>query len=131
MELPIEVGISPTLGIRGLIAARDIRKGEVIERCPVVFIDNRHAHLVEQTVFDNVWFEWNKQVSRMPLGYRGLYNHSYKPNAKVHYDYRNRRVVFSALKRIRQGEELFINYKGAPDDRSKVTVHFVDGATHG
>jgi hypothetical protein len=128
MELPIKVGISPTLGIRGLIAARDIRKGEVIERCPVVFIDSRQTDLVQQTVFGKFWFEWNKRTICMPLGYGGLYNHSYRPNAKYHWDYRNRRIVFSALKGIRKGEELCVNYNGEPDDDSEVDAHHVDRA---
>lgn len=131
MEIPIEVGISPTLRIRGLIAARNIRKGEVIERCPVVFIENRQEKLVEQTVFSSFWYDWNKHKSCVPLGYGALYNHSYEPNTKYHFDYRNRRLVFSALRDIRRGEELFINYNGEPDDRSEVDGHYLDGATHG
>jgi len=131
MEIPLEVGTSPTLGIRGLIAARDIRKGEVIERCPVVFIDNREEHLVKQTAIENFWFDWNKRCSCVPLGYGALYNHSFQPNAKYHFDYRNRRLVFSALRRIRKGEELFINYNGEPEDRSEIDDHYLDGAVHG
>ncbi|MCI0680842.1 MAG: SET domain-containing protein [Gemmataceae bacterium] len=131
MEIPLEVGTSPTLGIRGLIATRDIRKGEVIERCPVVFIDNRHTEALKQTAINNFWYEWNKQYRCIVLGYGSLYNHSYKPNAKYHYDYRNRRLVYTTLRDIRKGEELFINYNGVPNDRSKVDDIYVDGATHG
>jgi hypothetical protein len=131
MEIPIEVRVSPTLGIRGLIAARYIRRGEVIERCPVILIDNGQADLIEQTVFNNYWFDWNKQHSCIALGYGSLYNHSYQPNVKYHYDYRNRRLVYSALRDIRQGEELVINYNGEPGDSSEIDAHYLAGADHG
>lgn len=131
MELPIEVGISPALGIRGILAARAIRRGEVIERCPVILIDNRQAHAVEQTIFRKYWYDWNKHFSCVVLGYGGLYNHSFQPNVKYHHDYRNRRLVYSALRDIQQGEELVINYNGEPDDYSEIDPHYLDAADHG
>ncbi len=131
MEIPIEVGISPTLGIRGVLAARNIRRGEVIERCPVVLIDNRQANLIEQTVFNNFWYDWNQRYSCIALGYGSLYNHSFQPNVRYHYDYRNRRLVYSALQDICQGEELVINYNGEPDDTSEIDTHYLDGSDHG
>ena len=48
MEIPLRVGVSPTLNIRGLIATRDIKKNEVIERCPLILVDHRNDTAFEK-----------------------------------------------------------------------------------
>jgi SET domain-containing protein len=120
MFIPITVGISPTLKIRGVLAAKDIKKGQVIERCPVVLMNAKHDSYVDHTALKNYYYEWNKKYSAVVLGYGSLYNHSYTPNAQYVYNYHKKLMVYRALKDIKKGEEIFINYNYFPRSRKKL-----------
>jgi hypothetical protein len=109
IRLPFRVGVSPSLKIRGLIATEKILKGRVIERCPaIVFVKN--PKIIEQTIFDHYVFDWDETHEALALGYGSLCNHSYERNVEVDYDTEGRYIIFTAIKDIEIGEELFINY---------------------
>jgi SET domain-containing protein len=105
---------------RGVFARRNIRKGTVIERAPVILVRTKE-------VFDNsaepmlasYVFEWGKDTVAVVLGYGSLYNHSYQPNAE-YYDSGRLTQVFTALRDIRKGEEITVNYNGWPGGRVRV-----------
>jgi hypothetical protein len=120
MFLPIKVGISPTLKIRGILAVKDIKKGHVVERCPVVLMSVSNDEYLDKTALKNYYFEWNKKFSAVVLGYGSLYNHSYTPNAQYVYNYHKKLMVYRAIKDIKKGEELFINYNYKPKSRKKL-----------
>ena len=124
MELAVEVGISPTLGIRGLLATRDIAAGETIERCPMVMIPVTQEDALEATVLGNYYFLWDDNYYAMALGYGSLHNHSYHANCIFERDYERQEMVFKAAKAIRRGEELTINYNGDPDDPTSIHEGF-------
>ena len=124
MDIPVEVGISPTLGIRGLLATRDIEAGEVIERCPLVFIPVAQEDALEATVLGNYYFLWDDDFYAMALGYGSFQNHSYHANVSFKRDFEAKQIVFTAAKAVRQGEELTINYNGDPDDETPVHEGF-------
>ena len=126
MEIPLRVGVSPTLNIRGLIATRDIKKNEVIERCPLILVDHRNDTAFENTILNRYTFEWTKTHSALVLGYRSLYNHSYMPNVRYHFVYTTKEIFFRALRHIKEGEELFVNYNGDPPDQSQVADYYTD-----
>lgn len=109
IKLPFCIGISPTLGIRGLIATEGIAKNRVIERCPAVTF-RKNPEVIEQTIFDHYVFDWDETHEALALGYGSLCNHSYTPNVMVDFDIESKLVVFTALKDITIGEELVINY---------------------
>lgn len=109
IKLPFKVGISPTLGIRGLIATEDIKKGQITERCPaIVYLKNKD--LIEQTIFDHYVFDWDEKHEALALGYGSLCNHSYERNIDVDFDFEKKEIIFTALRDINEGEELLINY---------------------
>ncbi len=116
--LPFAIGISPALGIRGIIATENIRKDKVIERCPAVLINSAEAKLIKKTKLINYYFEWNKKFIAIALGYGSLFNHSFEPNARYCYNYKDNMLVFKTLKAVRKGEELTVNYNGDPEDKS-------------
>ena len=120
MEIPVRVGISPTLKTRGLIADRDIQKGEIIEECQILLLDPHDWHLADKTALTNYLFSWGDKYSSMIFGYAMLYNHSYTPNVVYIRNFEERVMVFKALRRIKKGEELFINYNGKPEDQRTV-----------
>ena len=124
MDIPVEVGLSPTLGIRGLLATRDIAAGEVIERCPVVLIPVAQEDALEATVLGNYYFLWDDDFYAMALGYGSFQNHSYHANVRFQRDFVEQQIVFTAAKDVRRGEELTINYNGDPDDETPVHEGF-------
>ena len=124
MDIPVEVGLSPTLGIRGLLAARDIADGEVIERCPVILIPVAQEDALEATVLANYYFLWDDDYYAMALGYGSFQNHSYHANVSFKRDFDAQKIIFTAAKPVRQGEELTINYNGDPDDETPIHEGF-------
>jgi len=118
IHLPYEVSTSQTLHIRGMIATEDILQGSVIERCPVIPIPITEKSSLLQTELLNYYFEWTKSHNAIVLGYGSLINHSFSPNAAYTWGYKYRVMIFYAIKLIKKGEEVFINYNGSPDDRT-------------
>ena len=131
MHIPIRVGLSPTLKIRGLLADADIRQGQILERCPVILVDIQQEEALHQTVLKRYYYEWNARHHAVVLGYGSLYNHSHAPNVRYGFGYRNEQLVFTALRNIAAGEELFVNYNGSGSEASDpVAGHFVDHDPH-
>jgi uncharacterized protein len=126
MNLPITVGVSPTLHIRGILASRDIKKGEIIERCPLILYPIHQDSSLDRTVLGKYYFEWTKGYSCIVLGYGSLMNHSYTPNAKYTHDYKQKVIVFRAIKNIKKGEEVFVNYNWDPKDGTPIESHLID-----
>ncbi len=124
MELAVEVGISATLGIRGLVATRDIAAGEEIERCPVILIPVTQEDALEATVLGNYYFLWDADFYAMALGYGSLHNHSYHANTVFKRDFEGQMMIFTAAKVIRRGEEVTINYNGETDDATPIHEGF-------
>lgn len=127
INLPILVGKSPTLkGIRGILAAKSIKKGEVIESCPIVLIPKREWSTINETVIGNYKYAWDKSHDCAVLGYCGLTNHSYEPNAKYRRDFKNLQMEYVALRDIIKGEEIFINYNGDPKSKKSLRAAYTD-----
>jgi uncharacterized protein len=105
---------------RGVYARRLIRKGEVIERVPVIVMSlDEYAKGAAETVLKDYCFHWGKDKVALALGYGSLYNHSFKPNARYD-DVGPLTKQFTALRDIRPGEEISVNYNGEPRSRAKV-----------
>ena len=118
IHLPYEVGISQKLHIRGMIATEDIHKGTIIERCPVIPIPITEKSNLLRTELQNYYFEWTNSHHAIVLGYGALINHSFKPNAAYTCGYKNKVMIYYAIKFIKKGEEIFINYNGSPNDKT-------------
>lgn len=111
MNLKIEISKSKTLnGIRCVVAGADIKKGEVIEKCPVIIISEQDLSHIENTVLTKYEFRWDDNDECIVLGYGSLINHSNHPNVEYEPDYENKVMVFRAIKNIRAGEELLEDY---------------------
>jgi hypothetical protein len=101
---------------RGVVALEDIKKDEIIEICPIIFISDKEGDFFEKnkTILNFYWLlqpETNK--SCIMLGYGSLYNHSLNPNAEVDYETKESKnyLFFKALKDIRIGEEIVFDYQ--------------------
>lgn len=90
----------------GVFADVDIEKNAVIEECHILIMH-------DFTALFNYLFSYKqdgKNQSCLPLGYGALYNHSDEPNAEYAFNEENSLLVFTALRPIKAGEEIFITY---------------------
>jgi len=122
MILPVlTIAPSPKRG-RGVFATEDIKKGTVIEVSPVIVLTARERKIVEQTKLFDYLFEWgkNKKMACVALGYVSVYNHDYSSNCEYDMDYDDRTIKITTVKLVKKGEELFVNYNAAPNDKTRV-----------
>ena len=117
----LTIGTSPKRG-RGVFAAKNIKKGTVIEISPVIVLTEKERKTIEGTLLFHYVFEWgtDKKKAALALGYVSLYNHSYDSNCEYEMEYGKKRMTIKTVKNIKKGEELFINYNAVPDDKTKV-----------
>lgn len=101
---------------RGVFAARRFRAGERIEACPVVLLPT--AFLDQAVSIWEVTFAWSRGRGAVALGFGSMYNHSWEPNARYDAYKKDLAIVFTALRDIPQGQEIFINYNGDPEDKT-------------
>jgi SET domain-containing protein len=115
----IEVRRSGRRG-RGVFARKPIRKGKIIERAPIILIPvgDVFSSALRTRLADYV-FVWGQDTVAVVLGYGSLYNHSYHPNA-LYYGSGPQTQVFEAIRDIRAGEEITVNYNGSPSSRRRV-----------
>lgn len=116
---------------RGIFASRDFGEGELIESCPVIALpDARDRARLRRTGLINYYFLWGPERTHAAicLGYGSLYNHSYEPNARWEKRIEDERMDFYAIRPIREGEEITVNYNGAPDDARKLWIKAIPPA---
>ena len=100
---------------RGIVAARRIVCGELIEIAPVVVVPAAEVPCLDGTVLEHYVYDWGNGVA-IALGNGSIYNHSYTPNAIYIRRYEAHALEYAALRDIECGEEILINYNGNPDD---------------
>ena len=110
------------LGGRGVFTAAGISKGSVIEVCPVIVLSKADRSHLDETELHEYYFIWGKKDEECAiiLGYGSLYNHSYEPNAEYAPDFKSKTLDFFALRDIKPGEEITVNYSGDPEGHIKV-----------
>lgn len=119
IEAPaLYVDQSSTHGL-GVFAGRAFDAEELIERCPVLVIPPEQAEAVAYTTLGDYIYEWLGGYAAA-LGYGSLYNHSRTSNGRYEMDYEGEELHIMAERRIKRGEEIFINYNGDPTDHSPV-----------
>jgi SET domain-containing protein len=111
---------------RGVFARKVIPRGAVIERVPVVTFEVQEIfNPVRRSKLAEYVFKWGDGVVAVALGYGSLYNHSYDPNAKFHSDGRLTQV-FSAIRDIKAGEEITVNYTGTVREDSRLSFDIIE-----
>lgn len=107
---------------RGIYTAIDINKGDLIESAPVIILSPEERKVIHKTILHDYYFIWNPDQQEgdvdvekcgcaIALGYGSLYNHSEEANANFIMDYENNRIDFEALRDIKSGEEITIDYQ--------------------
>jgi hypothetical protein len=115
--------ISPKKG-RGVVAKKIIKKYTVVEVANVVLIPNNDYDLIQDTILYHYIYEWSdpknkgEKTNAIAFSVCQFFNHSYTPNLKYTYDYKNTNIEFLAIKDILKGEELTVNYNGKVEDKT-------------
>jgi len=110
---------------RGAFAKKDIKKGTIIDVANVILIPNKDYNKIRKTLLYDYCYIWGD--SKIPefdnaitLSISQFINHSFKPNLRYLYDYKDKAIEFSAIKDIKVGEELTVNYNGRVKDKTPV-----------
>lgn len=101
---------------RGVFAERDFKPGEVIEVAPVLVVPR--GQVKPEHVLRHYVFNFDEKNVMVALGYASMFNHSYSPNARYDKHKPSRTLTFKAIKPIKAGEEIFVNYNHEPDNKS-------------
>jgi uncharacterized protein len=104
---------------RAMFACRKFLKGELIERAPVIPINQRQWPSAEKTILSDYAFDWGErdEHAAIALGYVSIYNHSYEPNAQLEELLDELMMEVVAIRDIQPGEEITINYNGDPESQ--------------
>lgn len=110
-----------TMG-RGVFTKAPIAAGTLIEIAPVIVMSGDERKLLDQTLLHDYIFEWGEKSERcaMALGLLPLYNHAYGSNCEYEMYFTQNLIAVKAVRKIKKGEELFINYNGNWNDEQKV-----------
>lgn len=104
----------------GIFAAQDIKKGELVERCPMIPLAFRARYHTDPQIYKYMYAQPMCDCSEcknhgfifhMLLGYGMLYNHSDDPNSEWIFDWKQLFANLIATKDISQKEEVFIDYE--------------------
>ncbi|ASQ90417.1 SET domain-containing protein-lysine N-methyltransferase [Prosthecochloris sp. GSB1] len=107
-EGSVRIGPSNVSG-RGAFAGKEIAKGDVIERCPVLELDEKD---VGGELMNYVFYGENETRRLVAMGNGMLFNHSSTPNVGYYLEDTplGPELVLYALRCISEGEEMFYNY---------------------
>ena len=117
---------------KGAFAKKDIKKNTIIDVANVILISNKDYKKIEKTVLYDYCYIWKDPKHKpgfenaITLSISQFINHSYKPNIKYLYDYKEKAIEFSAIREIKEGEELTVNYNGLVNDKSPVWFNVLD-----
>ncbi|MFH1971042.1 MAG: SET domain-containing protein-lysine N-methyltransferase [Patescibacteria group bacterium] len=106
---------------RGVFARRDIKKGEIIERCPIIEVSKHDTSNLKESILVTYFFYFGKNMERLAivLGFGSIYNHSYKPNARFKTNQKEKIIDFIALNDIKKGNEITFNYYNSKNSKDK------------
>ena len=120
MNSKLEIKKTKSKG-RGVFAVKSFKKGEVIEECPVILLSKKDMIHCEKTLLEKYIYEWKENGDgAVALGYGSLYNHGFNPNAEYEFVYSKKLIVYKALRSIKKGEEVVVNYNGNMDNNDPI-----------
>ncbi len=121
MRYKVEIKyISPKKG-KGVVAMKNFKEGDLIEKAPILKLTPKERKQVEKTEMLRYVYPWRSTRSAAVVwGYGSMYNHSHFPNADWKQNFRDNTMVYRALKQIKKGEEITVNYNGEPDDKTPI-----------
>lgn len=105
----------------GVFALKDFKEGEIVESAPVLIFDTKERKTLEKTPLSHYIYPWRSvRGAALAFGYGSIYNHSFEPNADWKQNFRTQSMVYRAIRPIKKGEEILVNYNGEPDDTTPI-----------
>lgn len=107
-------------------------KGEIIEVCPIVVLDQRDSYFVEATSLEILCHRFNGKLV-VPGGYGSVYFPSEDPNARATVIPEKRALIIKANREIKADEFIYLDRKGlvslsdAKIEYNKPTLWHSDG----
>ena len=108
---------------RGVFATKEYSRKEIIEKANVLVFSNKdEIDHINSTQLENYTYQWGDDSDKAALvfGHGSLYNHSYSPNAMYFADHDKNIMTFVAIKNIKTGDEITVNYNGDHNDSTPV-----------
>ena len=106
-NLSIKKSLIPNSG-RGVFSNKDYNPGDIVEVAPFVVCENNlHRNIMNDYVFQYAQ-DPNKVITVFGMG--SMYNHKDDNNLYHKQDIQNNNMIYKARKRIRAGDELYVNY---------------------
>ncbi|MFH0749940.1 MAG: SET domain-containing protein [Candidatus Gottesmanbacteria bacterium] len=106
---------------RGVFAGKNFVKGEIIETCPIVYLSPKERTHCEHTILAYYLYPWTSmRCGAMVLGYGSIYNHSFTPNTQWKQDFHAKTMIYQAVRNIKTGEEITVNYNGKAEDQKPI-----------
>ena len=111
---------------RGVYARCDIKKGEIIERCPIIEVPKYDMSKLRESILVTYFFYFGKNKNRLviALGFGSIYNHAYKPNARYKIRHTEKTIDFISLSNIMKDDEITVNYNNYPNPKDKSPLWF-------
>ena len=108
---------------RGVYARCDIKKGEIIERCPIIEVPKHDVSKLKESILVTYFFYFgtSKQRLAIALGFGSIYNHSHKPNTTYKIKSKEKLIDFVALTDIKKNDEITFNYYNRVNLKDKKT----------
>ncbi len=106
---------------RGVYAAHDIKKNELIEKCPAIEVPKNDLSNLNESFLVTYFFYFGKNKERLAvaLGFGSIYNHAHEPNATYKINGSEGTIDFIALRGIKKDQEITFNYKqGNPKNKN-------------
>ncbi len=120
MVYDIEVRKTKNKGL-GVYALRDFKKGEVLEKAPILLLNTKEREYCENTPLSHYMYPWRStRTGAIAFGYGSIYNHSFEPNADWKQNFKEQVMVYTTIRDIKKGEEILVNYNGEPDDTTPI-----------
>jgi SET domain-containing protein len=92
----------------GVFASEDIEEKEILEEAPFIIVPR--SEISSYSITYKYTYYFSDLSCILPFGCSGLYNHSYSPNADFRLDENRQTITHYSIKKIKKGEEIFINY---------------------
>jgi SET domain-containing protein len=107
---------------RGVFTSENLPPGKTIEISPVIVMTEKERGLLDQTLLHDYIFLWGKEEKKccLALGYVSIYNHDYHSNAEYEMDFASNNIRIRTVRKIKKGDEIFINYNGTWNDQKLV-----------
>ena len=107
---------------RGIFTSKAIQKKDIIEVCPVISIPSKQLKHIDKTILFDYYFNWPdpKHPACILMGYGGIYNHSFKPNAEMIADVVSQTMSVKCIRSIPEGKEILIDYCDGKKNRKNL-----------